>query len=77
MRKNNLVIETKVLKRKISKTHEIIGDSPAIIKIKQTIEKVAPTDARVMITGKNGTGKNWLHGGYTKKATALICSWLK
>jgi DNA-binding NtrC family response regulator len=63
--KNNLVIETKVLKRKISKTREIIGDSPAIIKIKQTIEKVAPTDARVMITGQNGTGKElvarWLH----------------
>lgn len=63
--KNNLVIETKVLKRKISKTREIVGDSPAIIKIKSTIEKVAPTDARVMITGLNGTGKElvarWIH----------------
>lgn len=63
--KNHLVIETKVLKRKISKTREIVGDSPAIQKIKDTIEKVAPTDARVMITGENGTGKElvarWLH----------------
>ncbi|NUM31231.1 MAG: sigma-54-dependent Fis family transcriptional regulator [Bacteroidetes bacterium] len=63
--KNSLVIETKILKRKISKTREIIGDSPSIIKIKQTIEKVAPTDARVLITGQNGTGKElvarWLH----------------
>lgn len=63
--KNSLVIETKVLKRKISKTREIIGDSPTIQKIKQTIEKVAPTDARVLITGQNGTGKElvarWIH----------------
>lgn len=63
--KNHLVIETKVLKRKISKTREIIGDSPAIHQIKETIEKVAPTDARVLITGENGTGKElvarWLH----------------
>jgi two-component system nitrogen regulation response regulator NtrX len=63
--KNSLVIETKVLKRKISKTREIIGDSPSIQKIKNTIEKVAPTDARVLITGQNGTGKElvarWIH----------------
>ena len=74
--KNNLVIETKVLKRKISKTHEIIGDSPAIIKIKQTIEKVAPTDARVMITGKNGTGKElvarWLHEKSNRSNMQLV-----
>ena len=55
--KNNLVIETKVLKRQITKTREILGDSPSIKKIKKTIEKVAPTDARVLITGENGTGK--------------------
>lgn len=63
--KNNLVIETKVLKRRITKTRDIIGESPSIKKIKQTIEKVAPTDARVLITGANGTGKElvarWLH----------------
>jgi DNA-binding NtrC family response regulator len=63
--KNNLVIETKVLKRQITKTREIIGNSPSIKKIKQTIEKVAPTDARVLVTGENGTGKElvarWIH----------------
>ena len=55
--KGNLVTETKVLKQRISKTREIIGDSPAIQKIKDTIDKVAPTDARVLVTGQNGTGK--------------------
>ena len=63
--KTNLVKETKVLKRKVSKVQEIIGNSDAIRKIKETIEKVAPTDARVLITGENGTGKElvarWLH----------------
>jgi two-component system nitrogen regulation response regulator NtrX len=63
--KNTLVIETKVLKRKITKTRPIIGESPSIKKIKKTIEKVAPTDARVLVTGQNGTGKElvarWLH----------------
>lgn len=55
--KSNLITETKVLKRKVGKTREIIGESPSIIKIKETIERVAPTDARILITGENGTGK--------------------
>ncbi len=63
--KNILVIETKVLKRKVTKTREIIGDTPGVKKIKDTIAKVAPTDARVLITGENGTGKElvarWIH----------------
>jgi DNA-binding NtrC family response regulator len=63
--KNNLVKETKVLKRKVSKVQEIIGNSDPIKKIKDTIEKVAATDARVLVTGENGTGKElvarWLH----------------
>lgn len=63
--KVELVIETKTLKRKISKVQEMIGESPAILKIKETIEKVAPTDARVLVTGDNGVGKElvarWLH----------------
>jgi DNA-binding NtrC family response regulator len=63
--KNNLVKETKVLKRKVSKVQEIIGNSDAIKKIKETIEKVGATDARVLVTGENGTGKElvarWLH----------------
>ncbi|MCX6232544.1 MAG: sigma-54 dependent transcriptional regulator [Bacteroidetes bacterium] len=63
--KSTLVAETKVLKRKISKTYEMIGESDAINDVKAIIEKVAPTDARVLITGSNGTGKElvarWLH----------------
>ena len=63
--KNKLVKEAKVLKRRVSKVQEMIGESAAIKKIKETVEKVAPTDARVMITGENGSGKElvarWLH----------------
>ncbi len=63
--KTDLVAETKVLKRKVAKTFDIVGETPAIHKIKETIEKVAPTEARVLITGENGTGKElvarWLH----------------
>jgi len=65
MDKSNLITETKVLKRKVTKTREIIGDSPSIKKIMETIERVAPTDARVFVTGENGTGKElvarWIH----------------
>jgi two-component system, NtrC family, nitrogen regulation response regulator NtrX len=63
--KSKLVTETKTLKKKISKTFDMIGESEAINKIKEMIDKVAPTDARVLITGENGTGKElvarWLH----------------
>ncbi len=74
--KNNLVIETKVLKRKISKTREIVGDTPAISKIKDTIAKVAPTDARVLITGENGSGKElvarWIHEKSNRSNAPII-----
>jgi DNA-binding NtrC family response regulator len=74
--KNSLVIETKVLKRKITKTREIIGESPTIEKIKDTIEKVAPTDARVLITGANGTGKElvarWIHEKSNRASEPLV-----
>jgi len=63
--KSNLITETKILKRQVSKTREILGESPAIQKIKETIKRVAPTEARVLITGENGTGKElvarWIH----------------
>jgi len=62
---NQLKTENKHLKRKVSKKYEMIGDSVPIQDIKQMIDKVAPTDARVLITGENGTGKelvaHWLH----------------
>lgn len=63
--KQELVAQTKVLKRKVSRVQEMVGESSAIQKIKDTIEKVAPTDARVLITGENGVGKElvarWIH----------------
>jgi DNA-binding NtrC family response regulator len=63
--KKDLVVETKKLKRKISKTREIIGKSSVMEKIQETISRVAPTDARVLVTGSNGTGKElvarWIH----------------
>jgi DNA-binding NtrC family response regulator len=55
--KKQLVVENKILKKKVSKNYEMIGQSDAIGHIKDIIEKVAPTDARVLITGPNGTGK--------------------
>ncbi len=55
--KSTLVTETKVLKKKIGKSQSIIGQSAPILKVKETIEKVAPTEARVFITGPNGAGK--------------------
>jgi len=60
-----LVVENKMLKKKVGKNYEMIGASAPINHIKEIIEKVAPTDARVLITGPNGTGKelvaHWLH----------------
>ena len=55
--KSNLVQETKVLKRKVSRTYEMVGDSEPMQKMRAMIDKVAPTDARVLILGANGTGK--------------------
>lgn len=65
MDKTTLVAETKVLKRKVSRVQDIVGESSPIRKIKDTIEKIAPTEARVLITGENGAGKElvarWIH----------------
>jgi two-component system nitrogen regulation response regulator NtrX len=76
MDKANLVTETKVLKRKVTKTREIIGESPAIAKIKETIDRVAPTDARVLVTGENGTGKElvarWIHEKSSRAQNPLV-----
>ena len=57
MDKTSLVAETKQLRKRVSKASEMIGSSAPMQKIKETIEKVAPTEARVLITGENGAGK--------------------
>ncbi len=55
--RTEIVAETKKLRKKVSKSYEMIGESDGINKVKEMIEKVAPTDARVLVTGPNGTGK--------------------
>jgi len=65
MDKASLITETRTLKRKVSKTYEMIGDSESMLEIRDMIERVAPSGARVLITGDNGSGKElvarWLH----------------
>ncbi len=74
--KSNLQVETKTLKKKINKAYDIVGSSKPILEIKETIEKVAPTDARVLITGENGTGKelvaHWLHAKSPRSSVPLV-----
>lgn len=76
MDKSTLVIETKILKKKIGKTYEMIGDSKALNNIRDMIDKVAPTDARVLITGSNGSGKELvareIHNKSSRAAAPLI-----
>jgi len=76
MDKTNLVAETKVLKRKVSKVEEMIGDSGPIQKIRDTIDKVAPTEARILVTGENGVGKElvakWVHEKSSRAAGPLV-----
>ena len=63
--KKKLIVENKRLKKKVDKNFEMIGASESMLRIKEIIEKVASTEARVLITGDNGTGKelvaHWLH----------------
>ena len=74
--KGDLLTETKNLKKKISKSVDMIGNSKAIQNIKEIIEKVAPTDAKVLITGSNGSGKElvakWLHEKSNRSSAPLI-----
>ncbi|MQP52603.1 MULTISPECIES: sigma-54 dependent transcriptional regulator [unclassified Flavobacterium] len=74
--KKQLVVENKILKKKVSKNYEMIGNSEAINHIKTMIDKVAPTDARVLITGPNGTGKelvaHQLHERSQRSNAAII-----
>jgi two-component system nitrogen regulation response regulator NtrX len=76
MERTDLVAETKVLKRKVGKVQEIVGDSAPIKKIKDTIDKIAPTDARVLITGDNGVGKElvarWIHEKSNRSGGSIV-----
>jgi two-component system, NtrC family, nitrogen regulation response regulator NtrX len=76
MDKSSLVHETKSLRRKINKSAEMVGESEPIRKIKEMISRVAPTDARVLITGENGTGKElvarWIHEQSNRNQLPLI-----
>lgn len=74
--RKELVVENKILKKKVSKNYEMVGESDEIGVIKDMIEKVAPTDARVLITGSNGTGKelvaHWLHEKSPRSSAPFI-----
>ncbi|MEN8702787.1 MAG: sigma-54 dependent transcriptional regulator [Polaribacter sp.] len=74
--KKVLVVENKRLKKKVSKNYEMVGESDVISHIKDIIEKVADTDARVLITGPNGTGKelvaHWLHEKSSRSSASMI-----
>ena len=74
--RKDLVAENKILKKKVSKNYEMVGESQEISAIKEIIEKVAPTDARVLITGSNGTGKelvaHWLHEKSSRSKAPFI-----
>jgi two-component system, NtrC family, nitrogen regulation response regulator NtrX len=74
--KSTLVEETKVLRKKIPGTPDIVGESPAIQEVLDTIDRVAPTEARVLITGQNGTGKElvakWLHAKSNRATAPLV-----
>ncbi|MEX0314517.1 MAG: sigma-54-dependent transcriptional regulator [Allomuricauda sp.] len=74
--RKELVVENKILKKKVSKNYEMVGESKEIGVIKDMIEKAAPTDARVLITGPNGTGKelvaHWLHEKSQRSSAPFI-----
>jgi DNA-binding NtrC family response regulator len=76
--RHSLVVETKSLKRKISRAglQDIIGECPQIIAVKETIQQIAPSEARVLITGPNGSGKElvakWIHEGSQRNNASLI-----
>ncbi len=74
--KKTLVQETKILKKKLSKKLDMVGESKGIFQVKDTIEKVSPTDARVLITGPNGTGKelvaHWIHEKSNRSSAPFI-----
>lgn len=74
--KSTLVNETKTLRKKVAKKYDMVGESDPIVQVKDAIEKVAPTEARVLITGPNGTGKElvarWLHEKSSRSGAPFI-----
>lgn len=76
LQKKELIVENKILKKKVSKSFQMVGESPEIAIIKEMIDKVAPTDARVLVTGENGTGKelvaHWLHEKSERSSAPFI-----
>ena len=76
LQKKELIVENKILKKKVSKSFQMVGESPEIAIIKEMIDKVAPTDARVLVTGGNGTGKelvaHWLHEKSERSSAPFI-----
>ncbi|HOF16792.1 MAG TPA: sigma-54 dependent transcriptional regulator [Bacteroidales bacterium] len=74
--KQVMMVETRKLKKKVNKRYDIIGESKAIVHLKEMIDKVAATNARVLITGENGTGKelvaHWLHEKSDRSSNAFI-----
>lgn len=76
LEKKELVAETKVLRKKVAGVSDIVGESSAITEVKATIDRVAPTEARVLITGPNGTGKElvakWLHAKSNRAQAPLV-----
>lgn len=70
LERGSLITQTKVLKKQVSKKYEIVGASPSIVQVKEMIDRVAPTEARVLITGANGTGKELVAHQIHEKAPA-------
>lgn len=74
--RSTLVAETKTLKKKVNTKYKMIGETPAMLKVKEMIERVAPTDARVLITGSNGTGKeavaHWIHEKSNRASSPFV-----
>lgn len=74
--KNLLVSETKALRRKVTRVDDMIGRSPSMMQIRETIDKVAHTDARVLITGENGVGKElvarWIHEKSSRNKSSIV-----
>lgn len=74
--KNSLVTETKALRKKVTRVDDMIGQSPSMFQIRETIDKVAHTDARVLITGENGVGKElvarWIHEKSSRNKSSIV-----